>query len=130
MSNVFTLLLIAIVPCAVLALVGLIVAFRAWLSYRKARLVFQDQVVVEVFRLSSRPTELERGVNNLSLRASELPFKVSELQQSIAVLQTLTGSLAITLRQAARVLDFSSLKTLSATGLGKAVGRAFDGNRR
>lgn len=130
MLNVFTLLFVAIVVCGLFSVAGFIVAFRAWLSYRRVRLVFQDQVVAEVSRLSARTTELERGVNGLSVRASELPFKLAELQQSIAVLQTLTGSLAVTLRQTTRVLSFSSLKTLSATKLGKAVGRAFDGAGR
>ncbi|WP_119066788.1 hypothetical protein [Rubrobacter indicoceani] len=130
MLDVFTLLAVAITLCAVLSAVGLVVAFRAWLSYRRVRAAFQSEVVEEVSRLSVRTTELERGVNNLSVRASELPFRLAELQQSIAVLQTLTGSLAVTLRQTTRVLNFSSLKTLSATKLGKAVGQVFDRNTR
>lgn len=130
MFGIFTLLFIAIAIGAILSLITFVSAFRAWLSFRRVRITFQSEVIDEISRLSSRTTELERGVNNLSVRASELPFRLSELQQSISILQTLTGSLATTLRQATRVLNFASLKTLSATKLGKAVGRAFDGNRR
>lgn len=122
----FTALFVAILLGALLALAGAISAFRAWLGFRRARKVFQREVTEEVVRLSARTTELERGVNRLNERASTLPVKLSELQRNIAVLQTLTASLAATLRQAQRVLTFSGLKALSASGLGDALRPLFD----
>lgn len=122
----FTALFIAIFLGAMFALFGGIAAFRAWLSFRRARIEFQRNVSGEVVRLSARTNELERGVNNLNERASTLPFKISELQRNISVLQTLTASLAATLRQAQRVLTFSGMKTISSSALGDALRPIFD----
>lgn len=122
----FTALFILILIGALLALVGGVFAFRAWLRFRRARKFFQSQVTAEVVRLSARTNELERGVNNLNERASTLPVKLSELQRNISVLQTLTASLAATLRQAQRVLTFSGMKTISSSALGDALRPLFD----
>ncbi len=122
----FTALFILILLSALLALAGGILAFRAWLRFRRTRRKFQSQVAEEVVRLSTRTNELERGVNSLSERASTLPVKISELQRSISILQTLTASLAVTLRQAQRVLTFSGLKTISSSALGDALRPLFD----
>jgi phage shock protein A len=123
---VFTALLILIPLGATLALVGGVFAFRAWLRFRRARIEFQRNVAGEVVRLSARTNELERGVNNLNERASVLPVKIAELQQSISILQTLTASLAATLRQAQRVLTFSGMKAVSSSALGDALRPLFD----
>jgi phage shock protein A len=122
----FTALFIAIVLGAALALVGGVFALRAWLRFRRTRIEFQENVTGEVVRLSNRTTELERGVNNLSDRASVLPVKFAELQESIAILQTLTTSLAATLRQAQRVLTFSGMKAVSSSALGDALRPLFE----
>ncbi|AHY47263.1 Hypothetical Protein RradSPS_1980 [Rubrobacter radiotolerans] len=125
-SALYTVSFVGIAVGLVLSGVGLVVAVRAWLRYRRARLVFQREVVMEVARLSARTSELERGVNDLGQRAADLPFKLAELQRSVAILQVLTVSLAVTLRQATSLLSYSSLKTLSATKLGKALGPIFE----
>ncbi|MBA2692886.1 MAG: hypothetical protein H0U65_10395 [Rubrobacter sp.] len=122
----FTALLILIPLGATLALVGGVFTFRAWLRFRRARIEFQRNVAGEVVRLSARTNELERGVNNLNERASVLPVKIAELQQSISILQTLTASLAATLRQAQRVLTFSGMKAVSSSALGDALRPLFD----
>jgi hypothetical protein len=123
---VFAALFIAIFVGAALALVGSVVALRAYLSFRRARIEFQKNVAGEVVRLSARTSELERGVNDLSERASVLPVKIAELQNSVAVLQTLTTSLAATLRQAQRVLTFSGMKAVSSSALGDALRPIFE----
>lgn len=122
----FTALFIVISIGALLALAAGISAFRAYLRFRRARNVFQADVTAEVVRLSARTDELERGMNNLNERASTLPIRISELQRNIAVLQTLTASLAATLRQAQKVLTFSGMKAVSSSALGDALRPLFD----
>ncbi|MGH3089292.1 MAG: hypothetical protein ACRDSJ_18510 [Rubrobacteraceae bacterium] len=129
-EGMFTTLFALILLGVLLALVGGVFAFRAWLRFRRARRMFQRRVTDEVARLSARTNELENGVNGLSERASALPVKISELQQSIAILQTLTASLAVSLRQAQRVLTFTGLKTLSTSTLGDALRPLFERKER
>lgn len=126
----FTGLILAVLVGAALSLVGLISAFRAWLGFRRTRRRFEEQVVDEVARLSIRANELERGVNELNRRASELPIRVSDLQRSIAILQTLSGSLAVSLRQARRILTFAGMKTASASAIGDALRPLIERTRR
>ena len=91
-----TLFLISILAGAVLALVAAIGALRAYLRLRRARAALQTDLTEEVDR------------------AQQLPIQIAELQQSLSTLRVLTEALAVTLRQAQRVLSYSALKTLSA----------------
>jgi predicted RNase H-like nuclease (RuvC/YqgF family) len=122
----FTALFMLIFLGASLASIAGILALRAWLRFRRVRVRFQTEISDEVIRLSARTDELEKGVNSLSERASTLPMRISELQRNIAVLQTLTASLAASLRQAQRVLTFSGMKTISSSALGDALRPLFD----
>jgi hypothetical protein len=97
-----------------LALVAAVGALRAYLRLRRARAAFQNHLTEEVIRLSRRTGELEKSLSALEARAQRLPVQIAELQQSLATLQTLTGALAATLRQAQKVLSYSALKTMSA----------------
>ncbi len=109
-----TVLVILILAGAALALVTAVGTLGAYLRFRRARAAFQNDLTEEVTRLSQRTGELEKGLSALDARAQLLPIQIAELQQSLATLQTLTGALAATLRQAQRVLSYSALKTLSA----------------
>jgi septal ring factor EnvC (AmiA/AmiB activator) len=99
---------------AALALMAAVVAIRAYLRFRRARAALQNHLTEEVVRLSRRTGELEKSLSALDARAQQLPVQISELQQSLATLQVLTGALATSLRQAQKVLSYSALKTLSA----------------
>jgi chromosome segregation ATPase len=99
---------------AALALMAAVAAIRAYLRFRRARAVLQNHLTEEVVRLSRRTDELEKSLSALDARAQQLPVQISELQQSLATLQVLTGALATSLRQAQKVLSYSALKTLSA----------------
>jgi hypothetical protein len=109
-----TALVIVILIGAALALVAAVSALRAYLGFRRARAAFHNHLTEEVIRLSRRTGELEKSLTALDARAQRLPVQIAELQQSLATLQTLTGALAATLRQAQKVLSYSALKTLSA----------------
>jgi hypothetical protein len=97
--------------------VAAVIAFGAYLRYRRARIALQDHLVEEVARLSQRTAELEQSLSSLDARAQELPIKISELQQSLTTLRVLTEALGASLGQAQKVLTFSALKTLSSTHL-------------
>jgi septal ring factor EnvC (AmiA/AmiB activator) len=107
-------LVIIILVGAALALMAAVVAIRAYFRFRRARAALQNHLTEEVVRLSRRTGELEKSLSALDARAQQLPVQISELQQSLATLQVLTGALATSLRQAQKVLSYSALKTLSA----------------
>jgi septal ring factor EnvC (AmiA/AmiB activator) len=109
-----TVLAIFILVGAALALATAVGALRAYLRLRRARAAFQNYLAEEVTRLSRRAGELEKSLSALDARAQQLPVQISELQQSLATLQVLTGALATSLRQAQKILSYSALKTLSA----------------
>ncbi len=109
-----TVLVILILVGAALALMAAVAAIRAYLRFRRARAALQNHLAEEVVRLSQRTDELEKSLSALDARAQQLPVQISELQQSLATLQVLTGALATSLRQAQKVLSYSALKTLSA----------------
>jgi vacuolar-type H+-ATPase subunit B/Vma2 len=67
---------------------------------------------------------LEVTISALDARASELPIQISELQQSLATLQVLTGALGASLRQVQKVLSFNALKMLSADRIGRMLQNA------
>ena len=106
--------LILILAGALLALIAGVVALRAWLSFHRARLVLQSQLTEDVARLALRTGELEQSVAALDARSRQLPVRISRIQDNLATLQILTRSLAVSLRQAQRVLSYSGLKTFSA----------------
>jgi septal ring factor EnvC (AmiA/AmiB activator) len=107
-------LVILILVGAALALMAAVAAIRAYLRFRRARAALQNHLTEEVVRLSQRTDELEKSLSALDARAQQLPVQISELQQSLATLQVLTGALATSLRQTQKVLSYSALKTLSA----------------
>src|SRR5918999_4864259 len=108
-------IVILILVGAALALLAAVVALRAYLRFRRARVALQNHLTEEVVRLSRRADELEESLAALDARAQQLPVHISELQQSLATLQILTGTLATSLRQVQKVLSYSALKTLSAS---------------
>ncbi len=112
-----TVLFILILAGALLALVTGVVALRAWLSFRRARLALQRQLSEDVARLAARTGELEESVAALDARSQQLPVRISRIQDNLATLRILTRSLAVSLRQAQRVLSYSGLKTFSAARL-------------
>lgn len=123
-------LFILIVSGALLALVAAIFALRAWLSFRRARLVLQRQLSEDVARLAARTGELEESVAALDARTQQLPVKISRIQENLATLQVLTRSLAVSLRQAQRVLSYSGLKTFSAARLADLLPNRSNRTRR
>lgn len=128
-----TVLLILISIGAVLALVTGVLAFRAWLVYRRARAAFQTEVTDEVARLAQRAGELEKSVASLDARAGQLPVRISELQQSLAALKTLTGVLGTSLRQAQKILSVTRIKTSGTATLSNTIGKRWQSwrtNRR
>ena len=116
-----TVLLILILAGAALALVAGVRAFRAYLSYRRARAALQEHLATEVDRLARRTGELEKNLSSLDSRAQRLPLQISELQQSLFTVRVLTGTLAASLRQAQRVLSYSSLKDLGSERIADAL---------
>jgi hypothetical protein len=110
-----SILVILIFTGAALALVATVGAVRAYLRLRRARAALRNHLTEEVARLSRRTGELEESLSSLDARAQQLPLQISELQQSLATLRVLTEALAVSLRQAQKVLSYSALKTLSAT---------------
>jgi chromosome segregation ATPase len=111
-------IVILILVGAALALLAAVVALRAYLRFRRARVALQNHLTEEVVRLSRRADELEESLSALDARAQQLPVQISELQQSLATLQILTEALAASLRQVQKVLSYSALKTLSAARIG------------
>ena len=109
-----TVLVILILVGAALTLVAAVGALRAYLRLRRTRAALQNHLTEELARLSRRTGELEKSLSALDARAQQLPVQISELQQSLATLQVLTGALATSLRQTQKVLSYSALKTLSA----------------
>lgn len=133
MVEMVTVLLILISIGAILALVAGVLALRAWLVYRWARAAFQTEVTDEVARLAQRTGELERSVANLDARASQLPVRISELQQSLIALKALTGILGASLRQAQKILSVTRIKTSGTATLSNTIGkrwRSWKANRR
>ena len=112
-----TLLLVLILLGALLALVGAIVATRAWLSFRRTRLAVQNQLSEDVAHLAVRTGEMEERLASLDARAQRLPIQISELQQNLTALRVLTGALSTTLLQAQRALSLTELKTFSSARL-------------
>jgi hypothetical protein len=110
-----TILVILMLVGTALALVAAVGAIRAYLRLRHARTALRNHLTEEVARLSRRTGELEESLSDLDARAQQLPLQISELQQSLATLRVLTEALAVSLRQAQKVLSYSALKTLSAT---------------
>lgn len=102
---------------ALLALVAVVVAIRAWLSFRRTRLSLQNQLSEDVARLAARTTEMEERLASLDARAQRLPVQISELQQNLATLQVLTSALSTSLRQAQRALSYTELKNFSSARL-------------
>ena len=117
----YTVLLILILLGALISAVTAFRALGAYLSFRRTRAVFQEEVTDEVARLSARTDELESNLSALDARATELPIQISELQQSLTTLQVLTRALGTSLRQVQKVLSYSALKTLSADRLGRML---------
>ena len=117
----YTFLLILILLGALISAVTAFRALRAYLSFRRTRAVFQEEVTDEVARLSARTDELESNLSALDARATELPIQISELQQSLTTLQILTRALGTSLRQVQKVLSYSALKTLSADRIGRMI---------
>ena len=107
-------LFILVLLGALIALIAGVVALRAWLSFRRARLDLQRQLSEDVARLAARTGELEESVAALDARTQQLPIYVSRLQENLDTLRVLTRTLAGSLRQAQRVLSYSGLKTFSA----------------
>jgi chromosome segregation ATPase len=118
MGNVLVILMLV---GAALALVGAVVALRAYLRLRRARAAFSRHVTGEVDDLARRSGELEKSLSELDARAQQLPIQIAELQQSLATLRVLTEALAISLRQVQRVLSYSALKTLSAARIAELL---------
>jgi uncharacterized coiled-coil protein SlyX len=117
----YTLLLILILLGALISAVTAFRALRAYLSFRRTRAAFQEEVTDEVARLSARTDELESSLSALDTRAAELPIQITELQQSLTTLQVLTRALGTSLRQVQKVLSYSALKTLSADRIGRMI---------
>jgi septal ring factor EnvC (AmiA/AmiB activator) len=107
-------LVILMLVGAALALVAAVAAVLAYLRFRRARAALRNHLTEEVVRLSRRTGELEKSLSALDARAQQLPVQISELQQSLATLQVLTGALSTSLRQVQKVLSYSALKTLGA----------------
>jgi chromosome segregation ATPase len=112
-----TLLLVLILLGALLALVGAIVAIRAWLGFRRTRRALQNQLSEDVAHLAARTTEMEERLASLDARAQQLPVRISELQRNLTTLQILTGALSTSLRQAQRALSYTELKNFSSARL-------------
>ena len=117
----YTVLLILILLGALISVVTAFRALGAYLRFRRTRATFQDEVTDEVARLSARTDELESSLSALDARAAELPIQISELQQSLTTLLTLTRVLGTSLRQVQKVLSYNALKTLSAARIGKIL---------
>lgn len=112
-----TVILVLILLGALLALLSGVRALRAWLSFRRTRRAFQTHLADEVTRLAARTNELEKNLAAVEARSQQLPVTVARLQENLATLRILTNSLAVSLRQAQRVLSYSGFKTLSAARL-------------
>ena len=112
-----TLLSIAVLAGALLALLAAISALRAGLRFRRARITLQAHLTAEVVRLAGRAAELEKNLAALDIRAGALPVRISELQQNLATLRILTSALATSLRQAQKVLSSTGLKSTLARPL-------------
>jgi hypothetical protein len=117
----YTVLLILILLGALISAVTAFRALGAYLSFRRTRVAFQEEVTDEVARLSARTDELEISLSALDARATELPIQISELQQSLTTLQVLTRALGTSLRQVQKILSYSALKTLSADRIGRMI---------
>lgn len=110
----YTILMALMVIGALAAFAAFVVALRAWLRLRRARLVFQDRAFEEISRLASRTTELEKNLGALEARTRNLPIQISELQRNLATLRILAGALGSSLRQVQKALSLTQLKTLSS----------------
>lgn len=128
----YTILIAFMVIGALAAFAAFVVALRAWLRLRRARLVLQDRAFKEVSHLASRTTELEKNLGALEVRTQSLPIQVSELQRNLVTLQILAGALGSSLRQLQKAFSLTQLKTLSSkriadlirTQLSKATNRS------
>jgi hypothetical protein len=112
-----TLIFVAILLGAVLALVTGIRALRAYLNFRRARNALQESLTQGVDDLARRTGELERNLTTLEGRAEALPIRIGRIQHNLETLRVLTGALGATLAQAQNVLSVTRLKTFSATSL-------------
>ncbi|MGI9048479.1 MAG: hypothetical protein ACR2GU_03730 [Rubrobacteraceae bacterium] len=98
-------LLILIIVGALFALISGLVAFQAWLRFRRTRLVVQDQLSNDVERLVLRTREVEKKIRALEARAGVLPVHVHELQQNLTTLKVLTGALTTSLNRSRKALS-------------------------
>ncbi len=105
MSTVLTVLTLA---SGLFALLTGVFALRAGLRLRRTYLGLRGYLYTEVTRLTSRTSEVERSLTALDARIGALPVRIRELQQNLATLRILSGTLGNSLRQAQ--------KALSATG--------------
>lgn len=125
MGSVFLILIIA--GFLLSALSG-VVALRAWLRFRRARLELQARLSKDVAALAARTSELEASLAALDARYQQLPVRISHLQENLSNLQVLTRTLAVSLKQAQRVLSYSWLKTFSAARLSNLIPNRLGGS--
>jgi septal ring factor EnvC (AmiA/AmiB activator) len=120
-----TLLIILVLTSALVALIAAVFALRAGLRLRRTRAALRSHLYSEVARLARRTTDLEKNLAALDAQAQTLPVQISELQQNLATLRVLTNALSTSLRQAQKILSFTSLKS----SLAKPLAEAFRGLR-
>ena len=108
-----TILIILVFASALVAFVTAIFALRAGLKLRRTRSALRSHLYSEIAQLSYRTAELEKNLSALHARADALPIRIFELQQNLATLQVLTNTLGNSLRQAQRIVSFTSLKSSS-----------------
>ena len=115
-----TIFIILVFASARVAFVTAIFALRAGLKLRRTRAALRSHLYSEIAQLSYRTVELEKGLDALDARVAALPVRLFELQQNLATLQVLTNTLGTSLRQAHRILSFTSFKSSLARPLAKA----------
>jgi chromosome segregation ATPase len=115
-----TILIILVCASALVALVMAIFALIAGLKLRRTRAALRSNLYSEIAQLSYRTAELEKNLDALDARAAALPVRLFELQQNLATLQVLTNTLGTSLRQAQRIVSFTSFKSSLARPLAKA----------
>jgi phage shock protein A len=124
-----TLLVIVTLAGALAALAAGVLALRAYLGLRRTRVALLDGLIVEVVRLAGRAAELETRLAALDARANALPVRISDLQQNLTTLRTLTNALTGTLGQAQRVLSPAGLKSSLAKPLAGITKNLRNGRR-
>jgi hypothetical protein len=108
MSTVLTVLTLA---SGLFALLTGVFALRAGLRLRRTYLGLRRYLYTEVTQLTSRTSEVERSLTALDARIGALPVRVRELQQNLATLRILSGTLGNSLRQAQKALSSTGLKS-------------------